>query len=597
MRTSPVFRIHRAPWAWPPAWWHRWSRADLPGDVTAGLVVAVMLVPQSLAYAMLAGLPPQAGLLASVLPLLAYALFGSSRTLSVGPAAITSLMVAQALAPLAPAGSVAYLGLSALLAVGSGLLLMGMGLLRLGFLSQLMSQPVVQGFTVASAVLILAGQLGPMLGVGNLGHTLPEMALSVWRALHDQAWHGGGDMAIGLGAATMLWAGPRAIMRLVGAERARVGMLATRLWPLAVLLLAGAAAAGWNHVQPEAVRVVGGLQLGGWAETWDGLRGVADAATLRGLALPVLLVGLVGFVSSVSVAQTFALREGDRVDSDRELLGLGLANVGAGLLGGLAVAGGLSRTVVNQAAGARSPLAGVVTAGLLVALMAVLLPALAWLPRAALAAVIVMAVVNLVSWQPLRVTWSYDRADAGAFVATAAGVMLVGFEAGLLAGLTWSLAAMIWRRSQPHVAEVGRVPGSEHFRNVARHQVEHLPGVVLIRIDESLDFTNIQQVEHRLCELIAGRPEARHVVLLMSAVNHIDHTALQALLAFDASLTEQGRVLYLTDIKGPVADRLHAGEWSRRFAGRTFLSAQQAWERLTAAGPMHSTTGAAGPSH
>lgn len=593
--TGPNARPAPPPWGWPPPWWQRWRRADAPGDATAGLVVAIMLVPQSLAYAMLAGLPPHAGLLASVLPLLAYALFGSSRVLSVGPAAITSLMVAQALAPLAPAGSAAYIGLSALLAVGSGVLMLAMGAMRLGFLSQLMSQPVVQGFTVASAVLILAGQLGPLLGLGALGHTLPDMVASVWQIAGGAGAGGWADAFVGLGAVLALGLGPRAIRRLADARgQARAGLLATRLWPLAVLVLASTAAALWNREQPDAVRVVGALQLGGWAEAWTDLRHTWDAGVLRALALPVLLVSLVGFVSSVSVAQAFALHRGDRIDADRELLGLGLANVGSGVLGGLAVSGGLSRTVVNEAAGARSPLAGVLTAALLLVLILTLLPALAWLPRAALAAVIIMAVVNLISWQPLRATWSYDRADAGAFVTTAAGVLLLGFEAGLLGGLTWSLAAMVWRHSQPHVAEVGRVPGSEHFRNVARHRVERLPDVLLIRIDESLDFTNIQQVEQRLCAFLAARPEAHHVVLLMSAVNHIDHTALQALLAFEASLAEQGRVLYLSEIKGPVADRLQASEWPHRFQGRVFLSAQHAWARLAPAADAttHSPTGA-----
>ena len=567
----------------PPVWWRRWQRSDLPGDLSAGLVVAVMLVPQSLAYAMLAGLPPHAGLLASILPLLAYAVFGDSRTLSVGPAAVTSLMVAHALSPLAMAGSPLYVLLSALLAVASGALMLVMGVLRMGFLSQLMSRPVVQGFTVASALLILAGQLGPLLGTRGLGHTLPDMwqmVASRWGTAADVM--PGVDAMVGMASLLALWVGPRWLGRVrQGGPGLRVSWLLGRLWPLLVLTLSGALAWWWATTNGPKVQVVGPLSLGRPGEVWSLLGPELTWRMAGDLVLPVLLVSLVGFVSSMSVAQTFALKHGDRVDADRELLGLGLANLGGGLLGGLAVSGGLSRTVVNDAAGARSPLAGVITAVLLVLLIALVLPALAWLPRATLSAVIIMAVANLVTWAPWRATWAYDRADAGAFASTLLGVLLLGFEVGLLVGLVWSLGAMVWRHSQPHVAEVGRVPGTEHFRNVDRHQVECLPGVLMVRVDESLEFTNIQRVEQGVMAMLARRPGTRTLVLLMSAVNHVDHTALQALIEWQQGLAQQGITLCLTDIKGPVADRLHATPWWEHMQAHVFLSANHAWQALS----------------
>lgn len=578
---TPDTQTSGPPWAWPPLWVRRWRRADLSGDLTAGVVVAVMLVPQSLAYAMLAGLPPHAGLLASILPLVAYALFGDSRTLSVGPAAITSLMVAHALAPLAPVGTATYLLLSAVLALASGLLMMVMGVLRMGFLSQLMSQPVVQGFTVASALLILLGQWGPLMGWGGLGHTLPDMLATVQALVMKGGMALSPDAQVGLAALFGLWLGPRLIQRL-GARAAGAAwtLLAARLWPL-VVLVGAAAWAWWGRDGFSAdVKVVGALTLGGWGQAWQGASALGWVE-VQALALPVLLVSLVGFVSSMSVAQTFALKHSERVDADRELLGLGLANVGSAALGGLAVAGGLSRTVVNEAAGARSPLAGIITASLLVVLMLLVLPALAWLPKSALAAVIIMAVINLVTFQPWRATWAYDRADAGAFACTLLGVLLLGFEVGLLAGLMWSLAAMVWRHSQPHMAEVGRVPGTEHFRNVGRHQVEVLPGVLMVRVDESLDFTNIQRVEQGFNDLLARRPGTHAIVVLMSAVNHIDHTALSALSEWHKTLSRQGIALYLTDIKGPVMDRLQSTEWMQRLQGHVFLSAQHVWAQLS----------------
>lgn len=329
--------------------------------------------------------------------------------------------------------------------------------------------------------------------------------------------------------------------------------------------------------------MVGQVSLGSpWASVsrafWQPLR----LSDLRDLFAPTVLLALVGFVSSVSVAQTFAMKHGERIDSDRELLGLGLANVGSTVLGGMPVSGGLSRSVVNEAAGARSPLSGVISALLLGAALPLLMPGLAWLPRAALAAVIIYAIANLVELGSLRAAWRYERNEGWAFVSTALGVLFIGFDAGLGLGMAWSMAAMIWRHSQPHVAEVGRLPGTSHFRNVSRHEVETLPGAVFVRVDESLDFTNVQRVELKFCELVHGRAGASKVVLLLSAVNHIDHTAAQTLLALDEALADQGKVLHLAEIKGPVMDRLKAAGMDIRFAGRQHLSAQQAWDALIA---------------
>lgn len=572
----------------PPPWVRAWRRAWLGQDLTAGLVVAVMLVPQSLAYAMLAGLPPHVGLMASLLPLVGYAVFGSSTSMSVGPAAITSLMMVQALTPLAVPGSEVYVALAAALGLGSGLLMLLMGRLRMGFLSQLLGRPVVQGFTVASALLIMAGQMAPILGWSSLGQTVPDLVGGVRQHVVDSSgalrWDVQmGSVMIGLGAMALLWLGPRVVTRLMQAAgmRASAGQVVSRLWPLVVLVLASLAAAwvnrhtDWHVAQVGAVNV----ELGGAVRALSSLSAV-PITTLANLIMPILLISLVSFVSSMSVAQTFALKHTERIDADRELLGLGLANVGSGLVGGMAVAGGLSRSVVNEAAGARSPLAGVFTAVLLGVLMLMLLPWLAWLPKAALAAVIIMAVSGLVQWKGLRDAWRYDRVEAWAFLSTAAGVMLLGFESGILLGIAWSLGAMIWRHSQPHMAEVGRLPGTEHFRNVQRYDVERLPGVMVVRVDESLDFTNIQHVELGLSDMLSRCPQVHSLVLLLSAVNRIDHSALQSLIEFDDAQTAQGRSLYLAEVKGPVMDRLRRVSLDKRFAGRIFLSAQHAWDAL-----------------
>lgn len=583
------------PWSFPPPWARDWQRTWLTGDLTAGVVVAIMLVPQSLAYAMLAGLPPHAGLLASLLPVLAYAAFGSSAALSVGPTALTSLMAVQSLAAFdqtAPQGSGAYMALAAALALGSGLLLMLMGQLRMGFLSQLLSRPVVQGFTLATAVLVVAGQLAPVLGLPSAGNSLPTMLQFWWMRLWGwwgqadglRVWAWSGDAVVGVSAIASLWMGPRLIQMV-----ARLGrwpesrtLVVVRLWPLLVLVAASLLAQGLNHQPGWVVSTLGKVSLHADSVSSAVVAlGQVPVKAWADLLMPIFLIAVVGFVSSVSVAQTFALKQGVRIDADRELLGLGLANVGSAVLGGMPVTGGLSRSVVNDAAGARSPLAGVITAGMLAAMLLVMLPWLAWLPKAALAAVIIMAVTGLVEFSALRAAWRYDRAEAWAFISTALGVLFIGFESGLLLGMAWSLGSLVWRHSQPHMAEVGRLPGTAHFRNVNRYQVEVLPGVLMVRVDESLDFTNIQCVELRLCELIHARAGIDHVVLLLSAVNHIDHSAVQTLLELNAALRDQGKTLYLAEVKGPVMDRWVACELDKPFDARIFMSAQHAWDALS----------------
>ena len=458
----------------------------------------------------------------------------------------------------------------------------------MGFLSQLLSRPVVQGFTVASAVLIMAGQVAPLLGWQSDARGALD-TLRLWR--DHLTWSEGwprlqvqsGDALIGLTALCLLWAGPKiltALARMAG-WRDSVTQIAGRLWPLAVLVLTSLGAVWLKTRSFGPIAQVGtvSVQIDGAAQSLA-LAWQQPTAVLGDLVMPVLLISLLTFVSSMSVAQTFALRHGERTDADRELLGLGLANVGSAVLGGLAVSGGLSRSVVNDAAGARTPLAGVITAFILSGLLLAFLPWLGYLPKAALAAVIIMAGVGLVQFAPLRDAWRYDRADAWAFISTVLGVMLVGFEAGILWGIAWSLGAMIWRHSQPHMAAVGRLPGTEHFRNVQRHEVELLDGVLMVRVDESLDFTNIQRVELRLCELIHARGNIKRIVLLLSAVNHIDHSAMQTLLELDAALADQGKTLYLAEIKGPVMDRLQSCHMDKRFEGRIFMSAQHAWDAL-----------------
>ena len=533
-----------------PPWLAGYRRAQLGGDLAAGLIVTVLLIPQSLAYAMLAGLPPQMGLYASILPLVAYAAFGTSMALAVGPVAVVSLMTASAITPLAAPGSAEYASLAVLLAALSGLMLVAFSLARLGFIARFLSQPVVGGFIAGSAILIAFGQLKPLLGIPRIS-AIGEANLAT--------------AAIGIGTVAFLLA-----------ARAFVPGLAGKLAPMAAIV-AGVGLSAWLGLHERAgVGVVGEVPGGLPAFTLP----VPGWGELSQLWLPALLISLVGFVESISVAH--ALRKEERLVADRELAGLGAANLASAFSGGFPVTGGFARSVVNAAAGARTPLAGVISAVLMAGVLAGATGWLRELPHAVLAATIVVAVSSLVDWEALRDTWRYDRLDGIAFAATAAGVLALGVEQGVLAGVAISLAAMVWRGSRPHIAVVGRVPGTEHFRNVERHAVQTQPGLLAVRIDESLFFGNAAAVEEALERLVAAYPGTRRLLLILSAVNHIDATALASLEELERSLERRGIELSLAEVKGPVMDRLARTPLGERLRPRTFLSTHRAFEAFAA---------------
>lgn len=555
-----------------PAWLRNYQARWLAGDLTAGLIVTVMLIPQSLAYAMLAGLPPQVGLYASILPLVAYAALGSSMTLAVGPVAVASLMTASALQPLALAGSPEYTALAVQLALISGGMLLVFGVLRLGFLAYFLSHPVISGFITGSAVLIAIGQLQYILGVRIVGADVLEKLAGLVRS-----WQHANPPTVITGVATLVFllVARRALAPLLqrwGVSAPTAGLLA-KLAPMVAVLVATAAVAIGRLDETAGIAVVGAVP--------QGLPQLAlvlpDAGTLGLLWLPALLIALVGFVESVSVAQSLALQRQQRIVPNRELLGLGAANIASAVSGGYPVTGGFARSVVNFAAGAHTPLAGVVSAALMALVIAALTGLFFHLPHAVLAATIIVAVTGLVDLDTLRRAWRYDRADALSLVGTALGVVVLGVEAGILAGVALSLGALVWRSSRPHMAVVGRVPGTEHFRNVLRHKVETVPGLLALRVDESLFFANAIVVEDRIGAQLQLDPDLRHVLLICSAVNQIDATALEVLTELERSLAARGIVFMLAEVKGPVMDRLRDTDLGHRLSGRVFLSVHDAF--------------------
>ncbi len=556
-------------------WGRRYDRETLAADAVAAMVVTVMLVPQSLAYALLAGLPPETGLYASMAPLLLYALLGSSRALAVGPVAIVSLMTATAIGQVAPAGS-AQQALAALtLAFLSGAMLLAMGLLRMGWLASFLSHPVISGFVSASALLIATSQLKSLLGVAVEGHTLSGMLASL--AQHAGDPH---PLTLVLGGATLVylaWArrGCKALLRRAGLAERPATLLARAAPVLAVIVTTALTwALGWAE---QGLRVVGHVPQGLPPLTQPAW----DAALWRQLALPALLISVVGFVESVSVAQTLAARRRERVDPDQELVALGAGNLSAAFTGAFPVTGGFARSVVNFDAGARTPAAGAYAAlGLLLAALG-LTPLLHHLPHAVLAATIVVAVLPLVDVRLALRTWRYSKSDFAALAATLLATLAFGVEIGLLGGVGVSLALYLWRTSRPHIAVVGLMPGTEHFRNEQRHAVLTSPRLLGLRVDESLYFANARNLEDRVNAAVARHPGLEHVVLQCSAINDIDASALESLEAIDRRLGEAGIALHLSEVKGPVMDRLQGTGFLRELSGRVFLTHYQAVSELT----------------
>ncbi|KAF0810835.1 sulfate transporter [Alcanivorax sp. S71-1-4] len=552
-----------------PDWLRHYRRDLFAGDLLAALMTVMLAVPQGLAYAALAGLPPHVGLYASLLPLVAYALLGSSPTLSVGPVALLGLMTASALAPLATPGTPEYLTAAALLALLCGLMLLLFGLLRLGALSQLLSHPVISGFVSGAAILIIIGQLQALLGIRSDAGAGALMLLDIAGHLHELAPL---TASLGLGALLILILSrtllPRLLHRL-GLPATRAALLA-RLMPM-LLVVASVLLVqtlGWQARLPVIGTLPGGLPPLGLP--------AADWPLVRALLLPALMIGLISFVESISIAQRLASYASSRVNPDAELRALGAANIASAVSSGMPVAGSFARSIVNAEGGARTPLSGLLGALGLACVLLWFTGLLRALPLAVLAAIIISAASALIDLRTLRHAWRYDRADAYALLGTLGGVLVFGIEAGIAIGISLSLATLIWHASRPHIAVVGRVPGTEHFRNVQRHDVKTHANVLCLRIDESLFFGNVRAVEARIMKELKRHPDARHLVLIMSSVSRIDSTALDMLHQLNNDLRQRDIQLHFAEVKGFVLDQLKQADLLEQLSGEVYLTAFEA---------------------
>jgi len=555
-------------------WARSYDRSVFAGDLLAALIVTLMLVPQSLAYAMLAGLPPEVGLYASIAPLVLYMFLGTSRVLAVGPVAVISLMTAAAVGEHAALGTHAYWQIAITLAFLSGIILLVMGLLRLGLIANFLSHSVVSGFITASALLIAASQFKTILGIQAEGENFFSLTKNL--LLQSSSAH---TLTLILGTTTIG-------LLFLARNYLKPNLLKLGTPPTAADILVKACPI-------FAIAITTGLT---WAFNWDeaGVKVVGripqslppvttpiwDLNLWAALFVPALLISVVGFVESVSVGQTLAARKRQRIEPNQELVALGACNLSAAFTGGFPVTGGFARSVVNADSGARTPAAGLMTAVGIAFTSLLLTPALFYLPHATLAATIIVAVLSLIDWKIFVHTWHFARSDFYAAVATLLGTLTIGVEAGLIIGVSLSIALHVYKTSQPHIAEIGLVPGTEHFRNVTRHKVITSPIVLCLRVDESLYFANARIIEDRLNAEVARHPALQHVVLQCSAVNDIDASAIESLETIEKRLQDAGIALHLSEVKGPVMDRLGKSHFLKNLSGQVFLTNYRALQHL-----------------
>ena len=556
-------------------WGRGYDRNTLTSDLMAALIVTVMLIPQGLAYALLAGLPPEVGLYASIAPLVLYAILGTSRVLAVGPVAVVSLMTASAIGQHAVAGSQEYWSVAITLAFMSGSMLLLMGVMRLGFLANFLSHPVISGFISASGLLIAASQMKTIMGVTSDSQNFIDLMLDLLAQIpniHTLTF------TIGLIAIIFLaWSrvGLKRALLTFGLK-AKSADIITKSAPVAVI--AFTALLTWIFQwQVQGLKVVGTVPQGLpplSVPLWD-------LALWKELAVPALLISVVGFVESVSVGQTLAAKRRQRIEPDQELVALGASNLSSSLTGGFPVTGGFSRSVVNFDSGAKTPAAGAFTAIGIASASLLLTPALFYLPQAVLSATIIVTVMSLVDFSILKRTWAFSKTDFIGALTTLLVTLSVSIEIGLMVGVVASLALFLYKASRPHIAEVGLVPGTEHFRNIRRHSVLTSPRVVSLRVDESLYFANSRALEDRVNDAVANAPDVEHIVLQCSAINDIDSTALESLETIERRLRDSGISLHLTEVKGPVMDHLKDTPFLQGLSGKVFLTQYQAIHELS----------------
>lgn len=559
----------------PPSDWARgYGAREWRQDLLAGVVVVFITVPQVIAYALLAGMPAEAGLYAALMALGCYALLGSSPSLAVGPTALIAMMTFEAALSHATPGSEDFRLVAMQLALITGAVLVLLRLVNFGAVVSFLSHAVVTGFIAAAAILIIVNQVPSLLGLPaspdtSLGGALGHVAASLG-ALNEAA------LLISVGALLLLvfctfWLA--GLLAGAGLGASAINSL-VKSGPMYVVLLG--ALLVWALGLEARVAVVGSLP-GGLPSLQAAL---PDLARLQQLLPSALLIALVVFMESTAIGTALAGKSRRKVDANQELLGLGAANVGASLVGGFPVAGSFARSVVNFSAGAVTPVASLVTAaGVLVTLL--FADAFHYLPKAALSAIIVMSAWQLVDFAAIGKIFRFNWVDSVTFGITFLAVLTLGVEPGVLLGIAVSFVLLIRESSRPHIAVVGRLGDTEHFRNVERYPLAKAsPQVLAVRVDESLYFVNTRYIEAFVLNRVAESQCIKHLLLICNSTNFIDTSGLELLEELSDNLHEAGVTLHLAEVKGPVMDKLKQTDFYRNMRGKVYLSTDIAMKDL-----------------
>ena len=544
-------------------WLKTYHPTHFKADVVAALIVLAMLVPQGMAYAMLAGLPPVMGIYASILPMIIYAFTGSSTTLSIGPVAIISMMVFSALQPLFAVGSTAYIEAACLLAIMVGIISLILGLFRFGFLIQLISHPVIKSFIIASALLIALGQFKFLLDIPLQTNNIPEFIGSLVNNFHRISF-----LSVGVSLA--------AISILVFLPKWVRSDFLNKTIPL-LLVLSSIIVVYAFSLDQHGLKTVGIIPTGLPSfhfPTWN-------FDLIQKLLPSAFMITMISFVESLAIAQATALQKRDDLNSNQELIALGLANIAAGINTGFAVSGSLSRTVVNSDAGAKTPMSGVMSSLLMIAVSLYFTSFFQNLPLTILAATIFVSIWKLVSFLPFFETWKYSKADGLAMWATFLGVTCIDISTGLVIGIILTFILLLWRISRPHIAVIGLVEGTQHFRNVSRYDVLTTETIASFRIDENLNFLNAHVLKGYIITELSHNPQIQHVVINCSSISNIDLSAVEMLEDLNRELLQLGIQLHLSEVKSPVMDRLNSSRLINMLSGKIFLSHYQAIQTLS----------------
>lgn len=518
-------------------WIKNYSGDHFKGDINAGTTVGIMLIPQGMAYAVLAGMPPVYGLYASIVPLLLYAFFGTSRQLAVGPVAMVSLLILAGVGEIADAGSDRFIQLAIMTALGVGVFQFLMGAFRMGFLVNFLSHPVLSGFTSAAALIIGASQVKNLLGIdlprSNYVH---EILLGTVEKISNIDLF---TALIGIGSI--------------------VTIILIRKWkktfPSAlVVVAAGTVVTALFGLNKYGVSIVGEIPEGLPSFEFAGL----NLSDFQLLLPTILVISLVGYMESIAVAKAIANKHGYKVDPNQELIGLGVANIGGSFFQSFPVTGGFSRTAVNDQAGAETGMASIISAIIIGLTVLFLTPLFYYLPSAVLAAIIMVAVAGLFDADEMKYLWETDRKDLTMLAVTFIATLAFGIEEGILVGVIISLIAVIYSSTRPHSTELGQLGSSRNFRNINRYEKASVSDDVLVyRFDSQLYFANVEFFRDNLEEHITKKGVALKLVVLdASAIHFIDSTGIHALQELIRDLQVRRIELYIAGAIGPVRDKL-----------------------------------------